>query len=78
MYYENLKEAYKIIYDGIRQNCLTLSKNIPCYYTIEVLTNLNIMLFDYTDSQHSYLRARLIANQDWQNAIMGIPYQDRF
>ena len=74
MYFEELQKAYIIIYDGIRHNSELLGMYDPCQYTIEVMTNLNIKLFDYVDSRHCYLRAKLIALQDWNKAIQGIAY----
>ena len=77
MYYEHLKEAYKMIYRSVSENSI-LARDIPCFYILEVMTNLNMIILDHRDSQHSYLRARLIANQDYSNAVAGMPYQDRF
>ena len=74
MYFEELHKAYITIYDGIRHNSVLLGQYDPCHYTIETMTNLNIMLFDYVDSKHCYVRAKLIALHDWKKAVQGIPY----
>ena len=74
MYFEQLQIVYETIYNGILHNSILLKEYEPCIYTIEILTNLNILIFDYLDSQHCYLRARLIAQQDWNRAISGLPY----
>ncbi len=76
MFFEQLQDAYEKIYDGIKENSIILCQYDPCIYTIEVLTNLNILIFDYVDSNHCYLRARLIAIKDWNKAISGQPYSN--
>lgn len=77
MYLNDLQKAYEQIYESIKNNSERLSLKKPCKHILKTMTNLNIILFKYNNNRHSYIKAKLIALQDWKKAMTGIEYNSQ-
>jgi len=74
MYLNDLQKAYEQIYESIKNNSENLLFKKPCKHILKTMINLNIILFKYNNSRQTYIKAKLIALQDWKKAMSGIDY----